>query len=66
MAGRRPVVKIISESLSERDEKHVLATSKRPVVKLIAESLSHDKKHVVPTPLSGIQVGKRKGTYLWK
>jgi hypothetical protein len=29
--------------------------------KLIAESLSqHDEKHVVPTPLSGIRVGKIK------
>jgi hypothetical protein len=36
-------------------------TSARPVVKIVAESLSeHDEKHVVPTPLSGIRVGKRK------
>jgi hypothetical protein len=34
---------------------------RRPVVKIIAESLSqHDEKHVVPTPLSGIRVGRRK------
>jgi hypothetical protein len=33
----------------------------RAVVKIIAESLSqHDEKHVVPTPPSGIRVGKRK------
>jgi hypothetical protein len=33
----------------------------RPVVKIVAESLSqHDEKHVVPTPLSGIRVGKRR------
>jgi hypothetical protein len=33
----------------------------RPVVKIIAESLSqHDEKHVVPTPLSGIRVGRRR------
>jgi hypothetical protein len=31
------------------------------VVKLVAESLSqHDEKYVVPTPISGIRVGKRK------
>jgi hypothetical protein len=36
-----------------------LTSGRRPVVKIIAESLSqHDKKHVVPTPLSGIRVGK--------
>jgi hypothetical protein len=35
--------------------------SRRPVVKIIAESLSqHDEKHVVPTPLSGIRVGRRR------
>jgi hypothetical protein len=28
--------------------------------KLISESLSHDEKYMVPTPLSGIRVGKRK------
>jgi hypothetical protein len=34
---------------------------RRPVVTIIAESLSqHDEEHVVPTPLSGIRVGKRK------
>jgi hypothetical protein len=33
--------------------------SRRPVVKIIAESLSqHDEKHVVPTALSGIRVGR--------
>jgi hypothetical protein len=33
----------------------------RQAVKTIAESLSqHDKKHVVPCPLSGIRVRKRK------
>jgi hypothetical protein len=32
----------------------------RPVVKTIPESLSqHDEKHVVPTPLSGIRLGRR-------
>jgi hypothetical protein len=32
--------------------------------RIIAESLSqHDKKHVVPTSLSGIRVGKRKTYY---
>jgi hypothetical protein len=32
-----------------------------PVVKIIAESLSQrDEKHVVPTPLSGLRVGKRR------
>jgi hypothetical protein len=37
-----------------------LTAGRRPVVKIIAESLSqHDEKHV-PTPLSGIRVGKRK------
>jgi hypothetical protein len=34
---------------------------RQPVVKIIAESLSqHDEKHVVPTPLSGIRVGRSK------
>jgi hypothetical protein len=34
---------------------------RRPVVKIIAKYLSqHDEKHVVPTPLSGIRVGKRR------
>jgi hypothetical protein len=38
-----------------------LTSGKRPVVKIIAESLlQHDEKHVVPIPLSGIRVGKRK------
>jgi hypothetical protein len=37
-----------------------LTSGRRPVVKIIAESLSqHDKEHVVPTPLSGIRVGKK-------
>jgi hypothetical protein len=32
-----------------------------PEVKIAAESLSqHDEKHVIPTPFSGIRVGKRK------
>jgi hypothetical protein len=36
-------------------------SGRRPVVKLIAKSLSqHDEEHVVPIPLSGIRVGKRK------
>jgi hypothetical protein len=36
-------------------------SGRRPVVKMIAESLSqHDKKHVVPTPRSGIRVRKRE------
>jgi hypothetical protein len=38
-----------------------LTLGRRPVVKIIAESLSqHDEKHVVPTSLSGIRVGKRR------
>jgi hypothetical protein len=38
-----------------------LTSGRRPVVKIIAESLSqHDEKHVVPTPLSGIRVGRRR------
>jgi hypothetical protein len=36
MSGRRPVVNIVAESLSQRDE-----------------------KHVVPTPLNGLRVGKK-------
>jgi hypothetical protein len=36
-------------------------SGRRPVVKIIAESLSqHGEKHVVPTPLGGIKVGKEK------
>jgi hypothetical protein len=34
-------------------------SGRRSVVKIISESLSHDEKHVVPTPLSRIRVGKR-------
>jgi hypothetical protein len=38
-----------------------LTPGRQPVVEIIAESLSqHDEKHVVPTPLSGIWVGKRR------
>jgi hypothetical protein len=38
-----------------------LTSGMRPVVKVIAESLSqHDEKHVVPTPLSGVRVGRRR------
>jgi hypothetical protein len=36
-------------------------TGRRPVVKIIAESLSQDdEKRVVPTPLSGIRVKRRR------
>jgi hypothetical protein len=39
-----------------------LTAGRWPIVKIIAESLSqHDKKHFVPTSLSGIRVGKREG-----
>jgi WD40 repeat protein len=42
-----------------------LTSGRRPVVKIIAESLSqHDEKRVVPTPLSGIRIGRRRLTYL--
>jgi hypothetical protein len=38
-----------------------LTSGRRPVVKIIAESLSqHDEKYVIPTPRSGIRVGKRR------
>jgi hypothetical protein len=38
-----------------------LTSGRRPVVKITAESLSqHDEKHVVPTPLGGIRVGRRR------
>jgi hypothetical protein len=41
-----------------------LTSGRRPVVKIITESLTqHDVKHVVPTPFSGIRVGKRKKLY---
>jgi hypothetical protein len=34
-------------------------SGRRPVVKIIAEYLSqHDEKHVLPTLLTGIRVGK--------
>jgi hypothetical protein len=34
---------------------------RRPVVIIVAESLSqYEKQHVVPTPLSGISIGKRE------
>jgi hypothetical protein len=34
---------------------------RQAALKIIAKSLSqHDEKHVVPTPLSGIRVGKRR------
>jgi hypothetical protein len=36
--------------------------SRRVDVKIIAKSLSQfDEKHIVPTPLSGIRIGRRKG-----
>jgi hypothetical protein len=36
------------------------------VGKIIAESLSqHDEKHVVPTPLRGMRVGKRRTRRLY-
>jgi hypothetical protein len=38
-----------------------LTSGRRSVVKINAESLSqYDEKHVVPTPLSGIRVGRRR------
>jgi hypothetical protein len=38
-----------------------LMSGRQLVVKVIAESLSqHYAKHVVPTPLSGIRVGRRR------
>jgi hypothetical protein len=41
-----------------------LASGRRPVVNIIAESLSqHDEKHVVPTPFSGIRIGRRSCSY---
>jgi hypothetical protein len=43
-----------------------LTSGRRPVVKIIAESLSQHEKHVVPTSLSGIRVGKRKKISLFK
>jgi hypothetical protein len=39
-----------------------LTSGKRPVVRINAESLSQHEKHVVPTPLSGIRVGRRSTT----
>jgi hypothetical protein len=42
-----------------------LTSGRWPVVKIITESLSqHDEKHVVPTPLSGIRVGRRRSVVL--
>jgi hypothetical protein len=39
-----------------------LTSYRRPVVRVITKSLSqHDEKHVVPTPLSWIRVGRRSG-----
>jgi hypothetical protein len=38
-----------------------LTSGRLPDVKIVAESLSqHDEKHVVPTPLCGIRVGRRR------
>jgi hypothetical protein len=37
-----------------------LTSDRRPIVKIIAESLSQHEKHVVPTPLSGIRIEKRR------
>jgi hypothetical protein len=40
-------------------------THRQPVKKIIAKSLSqHDRKHVVPIPLSGIRVGELDMVYL--
>jgi hypothetical protein len=42
-------------------------SSRRPVVKIIVKSLSqHDEKHVVPAPLSGMRVGRRRLTIILK
>jgi hypothetical protein len=39
-----------------------LTSDRRNIVLIIAESLSqHDEKYVVPTPLNGIRVEKRRG-----
>jgi hypothetical protein len=36
-------------------------SGRQAILKIIAESLSqHDEKHVVPTSLSGIRVGRRR------
>jgi hypothetical protein len=38
-----------------------VSSGRRPIVKIISESTSqHDEIHVVPTPLSGIRVGRRR------
>jgi hypothetical protein len=43
-----------------------LMSARRPVVKIVAESLSqHDEKHVVPTLLSGIRLGRRLSNILY-
>jgi hypothetical protein len=34
-------------------------SNRRPVVNIIAESLSHDE-NIIPTPISGIRIGRRR------
>jgi hypothetical protein len=49
------------QSLASLQFQGGLTSGRRSVVKLNAESLSqHDEKHVVPIPLSGIRVGRRR------
>jgi hypothetical protein len=55
------VVLIIDVNKSPFQFQGGLTSGRRPVVKTIAESLSHhDENHVIPTPLSGIRVGKKR------
>jgi hypothetical protein len=51
------------QSLAPTPNSRRVDVGRRSVVKINAESLSqHDEKHVVPIPLSGIRIGRRKQT----
>jgi hypothetical protein len=49
------------QNLLPRAPQGEMTLERQPVVKTIFESLSqNDEKHVVPTPLSGIRIGKKR------
>jgi hypothetical protein len=54
------VLAVIAVVTTRSSFKKGLTSGRWPVVKIIAESLSqYDENHVVPTPLSGIRVGRK-------
>jgi hypothetical protein len=65
------LLRALEGTLSRWSRLHLQSSARAPISKkvdvrqaagrkIIAESLSHDKKHVVPTSLSGIRVRRRR------